>query len=225
MKKILEFIKASKPRAVILAVVLAFCVWDIVDQPMFWQVWAVENKIAIKKYADHYYPRAKIIGYDFDSTKLFYTSLGHDTVIYRYNDVEFAVFARDGKVHGDSYERKKTEKEFADKYLNPFFEKHNISPKYFQFINSGLSEEDYAEYEGYSINIITENLPIDFTPHERDWYYDFYLYWQEACPFPSYEVSLLYQKKKLGTRAYRLEFDEDTVFSSPQEFYAAFACD
>ncbi len=220
MRRVLDYLKQHKKRVILIAL-LVIAILDIADPPMFWQVFAVQNKIAIMNYVDEKYPGAKVIGYDLATTELFHTSLGLDRIYFEYNDVEFTVVANDGEVSGDTYAQHKAEKYIDENYLIPFFEQKGVSPQYTQY--APISEgEDLSHYDGtYRLKIIQDDMSDEFVPGKLDWFYDFYVYWIDNIELPVYSVTLLYDLTNGGY--YSLSFhDESPYYSTAEEFYAAF---
>ncbi len=221
MKKYIDYMKNHKIVTIVVAILLALCIWDAIDQPMFWQLTAVQNKRAIMNYVDEKYPGAKVIGYDFESTELFHTSLGQDSIEFEYNGVEFSVYGMYGKIHGDTYSRSKAEKYIDEKYIMPYLNQKDISVKYYQYIHGDITNNDLSTYKGsYTLRIVLNEMPEYFRTGEADWLYEFYLYWKEICIIPSYTVSFRYFPDNGGSNI--LNFTENSDFNSPEEFYAAF---
>ncbi len=223
--KILDTLKQHKKLTIVVSVILiALFVWDISDPPLFWQVFAIQNKTAIMEYVEEKYPGAKVIGYDFESTELFHTSLGQDSIDFEYNGVEFCVYGMNGKIHGDTYARSKAEKYIDENYLIPFFEQKGVSPQYTQYVP--ISEgENLAHYEGvYTLLILQKDMPDRFVPGQSDWFYDFYLYWLENCELDRYSITLRYILA--SNSGYSINFKKDSpYYNTSEEFYAAFRRD
>ncbi len=222
MKKCIEYIKQHKLQSGIIAILvasIAFWIWDFLDPPMFWQTEALENKRAIMRYVDRKYPGAKIVSQSYESTK-FWGDLSCDGIVFEYNDIEFTVAARFGKVDGDDYDECKAKKYLDENFLLPFFEEKNVSPYYYQSIPG--DSDDLASYDGvYRLDILQKDLPSNFTPNKSDWFYDFYLYCIENCEIERFEVTLRYVLD--NGHSYSLYFKRTSNFySTPEEFYAAF---
>ncbi len=211
-------------QCVVIAIFIAaasFWIWDFLDPPMFWQTEAIKNKRAIKHYADYYYPDAKIVSQSYESVK-YWGDLSCDSITYEYNDVEFIISARFGKVAGDDYAESKAEKYMKENFLNPFFESHGISsPSYNQTFFGGKPGDNLKEYKGsYSLSVSQTDMPMDFVPKERDWFYDLYLYCIDNCEIESYSGSFSYIME--NNHSFILYYNDETRYSTPEEFYADF---
>lgn len=207
----------------IAAVIIGLCVWDIADPPLWWQFNRHKDKRAILEYAKiQYNGEAKVISSRFPIINPGLVGPPEDSVMrFKYNNTIFIITAKNGRITGDGYHQARAQdiiEEIADV---GFFQPRNITADYQFFFSHGVSEGIFEGFEGNVWIIITfkEQNPFK-NPQDVKWLYDFYLYWIEASPVNSYQITLSYYIS--DNSYYFIKFTEDSVFKDSSDFYSAF---
>lgn len=93
-------------RIIIIATVIAIILTLNANLLFPWQAETRKNKRAIFNYANEHYPHAKVVRSHYESANFNPWSPASDMVVFEWNDVQFAIRARNGEVVADNYSQK-----------------------------------------------------------------------------------------------------------------------
>lgn len=195
--------------------------------PEIWHPEAQENKRVMMEYIATNFPDAKITKQRYHSAEIKIGAPSSPDFIFLQQDgVEFHVWAQDGYCFGDTY-NESCAKQYVESIMERFFEPRGIEPLCNNIIFfDPVTSPDIAQYNGnVRILLVPAYDPEINTPQEIDWLYDFYQYWKACCGVNKYYVEIEYRiglDSNHFSSSYDLAFNENTIFDSREEFYAAF---
>lgn len=200
-------------------VIIGFTVWDFVDAPPFWH-FRQADKQAIVQYQRRHYPGAKAVKRNFP----FLGNPGlvgvpvDSSMTFEYNDMEFVIAAKNGKISADGYHKARVINQFDKIIQDGFLKPRNIvSSIHYSF------QDDYRETYPYigSLGVELRVVNQGSTPQDVGWLFDFYKYWKREVTFlKQYQVSILVYEDNVE-RGYII-IKKDSEFFNEEEFYSAF---
>lgn len=212
----------------ILAVGIGLSIWDIADPPLWWQFKRRSDKQAILQYAKSQYDgEAKVTGSKFPILNPGLVAPPEESVMYfKYNGIDFALAAQNGKLVSDSYYAAKAEKYIRVNFIDDFMNKKGISPQIKISFFDGISEE-LPDFKGHiGVYIVQEYVDEAASPKQIDWFYDFYQYWMNNCDLPDCSVTLTYLPPEIPNafiQSYNVMFQKgERSFADEAEFYNSF---
>lgn len=183
-----------------------------------WQRGARRNKQVILDYAAEHYPYAEIVEQKFNSAHFFVWNNILDCIIFKYDDLEFAITAEAGEVLIDGYYQARVNAQFDRIIQDGFFKPRGITV----LTRYGFSDNYYEEYPytgelGVTVRVRDQGT----TPQEIGWLYDFYKYWRKNGAFlDSYSVFIDIMVD--NTNLHEVRFTDSDVFTSAEDFYTIF---
>lgn len=211
----------------VLSVIVILCIlvpnglmiWDIADPPLFWQKEAQQNQNVILEYAKEHHPNAIIVEEKYESNKLNWSANPFDYIVFEQEGVQFSILANDGRLLHDNYLTSKSYHYFETEVIESFLASRNITAK-----------KTYSRTEENTLAYHLDKTDTFFVmwqyedgkehPANIDWFYDLYVFWQENDNLKDIIIRLSY---RINDRyCYTVEFDRDIIYSSKDDFYAAF---
>ena len=202
------------------AIIIGLIVWDcFINSPPFWH-FRQDDKKAIVEYQRQHYPGAKVVD-------RYFPFLGNPGLVgvpvdssmtFEYNDMEFVIAAKNGKITSDGYYKARVIAQFDKIIQDGFLKPRNIiSSIHYSFM------DDYTTTYPYTGVLYVELRAVNqgSTPQEVGWLYDFYKYWKREGAFlKDYQLNI-YIYEDIVKRSY-LVIKRDSEFSNEDEFYSAF---
>ncbi len=205
--------------AVIVIGMIGLIVWDHVDPPLWYHFEAQKNKRVIMEYAEEHFPEAKIVEEHYNSAIPFQTSNKFDYIVYDQDGVQFSILANDGRLLHDNYLTSKSYHYFETEVIESFLASRNITAKK----TYSFTEENTLAYyldKTDTFFVMWQYEDGKDHPAKIDWFYDLYVFWQENDNLKDIIIRLSY---RINDRyCYTVEFDRDIIYSSKDDFYAAF---
>lgn len=149
-----------------------------------WQWRALGNKLTAMEYAKKYYPNARIIKSEYESTGLDPWRTVMDCFYLKCDGVEFYIIVEQGEVFYDFYWYGVARKIIDENYIIPFFETRKVTSDYElkcsaleEFLCKNSPVTDVSQFNGYvEIRMLPHYDGINKTPRSLGWLYDFYCY-------------------------------------------------
>ncbi len=216
-----QWIKRHKRAIIILLILLALNIWDFADPPLWWQFGAQDNKRAILAYVNEKYPGAEIVQQSYPSTQFNPTNVPQDFIIFQYDNVEFAITARQGEFMYDSFHKSKASQFIENEYLNHFFGIESKPEHHISF--EGDPCDDLSKYAGRA-ELYFPVLKKDGynKPEEITWAYDFFVFWKEICIIPRYNITFTLIVNMYNGEHYNMTCNQDSNFINAKEFFDSF---
>ncbi len=217
----IQWIKCHKRVTVILLILLALNIWDFADPPLWWQRGAQDNKRAILAYVNENYPGAKIVRQSYPSTHFNPTNVPQDFIIFQYDNVEFAITARQGEFMYDSFHKSKASQFIENEYLNKFFGIESKPQHQISFMGDPC--DDLSKYTGRATLFLMISKKDGYNkPEDITWAYDFFVFWKENCIIPRYNISFALNLNNYNSERYAMTCTQDSNFLNAKEFFDSF---
>ncbi len=200
---------------------VVFCIWDIFDPPLLWQFDKQANKRVMLEYVEEHYPGAKILDQAYPVSL---STTNRDVIIFKYQDVQFAVCAENGEVVSDNFTFNRASQKLDKIIIDGFLTPNNIDATInYVYANRIEPPEDLMEYNN-DVTILVSIHDKDYASvNDVKWLYEFYEYWLENSIVPlwvlDYSVSM--QNKELAW----VQFSTDSLAENEDDFYNSFHYD